>query len=186
MKYQYNFGFFEEWIKANPQIKTNVLLKAFGVKADSGIKKWVEGRQPIPVISMLRFCNTFNVPLSVFFRDSEAVEGTTLTLCPPISNDKLEPLEGYAKERKRGEHSLFDPLDVDSIQSVVPSINDKHKNEAIEDKHVHGCFDTDTQEHATTSDFIALELKNKEQINRLLDIIFKQQKLIEDLTKSHK
>lgn len=122
MKYQYNFGFFDEWIKANPQIKKKALLDALGIKADSGMKKWADRRYPMPVISMLRFCNSFNVPLSAFFRDMDADEQPT-TIPHPTINDQLEPDGGYIKpgeERQRGEHTILNPLAVEVMESNMP------------------------------------------------------------------
>ena len=131
MKYQYNFGFFDEWIKANPQIKKKALLDALGIKADSGMKKWADRRYPMPVISMLRFCNSFNVPLSAFFRDMDADEQPT-TIPHPTINDQLEPDGGYIKpgeERQRGEHTILDPLAVEVTESNMPDGSDWRKTE---------------------------------------------------------
>ena len=186
MKYQYNFGFLSDWLKANPNIKKNDILKAFGIKADSGIKKWIECEYTMPVISMLRFCNTFNVPLSVFFRDSDAIDKTTLILYPPTDNDILVPRGGYVKARERGGHSLFDPLDVTITPSVVPGLvtNDEKKDRKETQEPLASVINK--KEQVSISDIISLELKHKDQVGRLLDIISKQQKLIEDMAKSHK
>lgn len=192
MKYQYNFAFLEEWKKANPQIKDKVLCKALGVKANSGFMKWIERKRQMPVISLQRFCNSFNVPLSAFIRDADADRYKTIIL-RPSANDQLEPEGGYLKleqRRQRGEHTLFDPLDVTVTASVVPEsiVNDKKNvdDSEKEDKLGTHILDTDKCEHINISTLVMLEMEHKKQIGRLLDIISKQQKQIEDLTMSHK
>ena len=72
MKYQYNFSFLNEWLKANPEIPKGEILQAIGSKANNRFKAWVRCEGPMPVISMLRLCNAFQIPLSAFFRDADA------------------------------------------------------------------------------------------------------------------
>lgn len=188
MKYQYNYGFFDEWIKENPQIKKNVLQKALGVKADSGIRKWIDRQRPMPVVSMLRFCNSFNVPLSAFFRDADADTYTT-TIPQPNINDQLEPDGGYLKNdqnRQRGEHSILDPLDVDVVPSYIPgSINDTQRYNADAMR-----YDNNNDDESESSssqkvmaitpmdakELIALENKHSDERKTLLAIIEDLQK----------
>ena len=146
----------------------------------------------MPVISLLRFCNSFNVPISAFIRDADAESYKTI-IPRPSANDKLEPEGGYSKSgqsRQRGDHTLFDPLDVTVTPSLVPEIivNDKKNVDdgEKEDKLGTHILDTDKCEHINISTLVMLEMEHKKQISRLLDIISKQQKQIEDLTMSHK
>lgn len=206
MKYQYNFGFFDEWIKANPQIKKKALLDALGIKADSGMKKWADRRYPMPVISMLRFCNSFNVPLSAFFRDMDADEQPT-TIPHPTINDQLEPDGGYIKpgeERQRGEHTILDPLNVEITESNMPDGSDWGKTETDVSETVATARDGGTGEAMRKANekgvgtphsprtaneqaidanaLLALETTHAAQRDRLLDIIADQQRTITELT----
>lgn len=195
MRYQYNFGFLAEWVAANPQIKKTVILKALGIKADSGMKKWLEGRYPMPVISMLRLCNTFGIPLSAFFRDMDAEEQPTVIPLPRI-NEQLEPEGGYmerGEQRLRGESSIHNPLDVDKMKSVMPDslqtyIPHKEQNDNQEtqvsdipckqnEESTKKQTESKTIVSQTSIDTILkLEETHKAQIDKLLDIIDDLQK----------
>ena len=181
MKYQYNFSFLNEWLEANPEIPKGEILQAIGSKANNRFKAWVRCEGPMPVISMLRLCNAYQIPLSAFFRDADA--GTDGAVVPgmPMPNDILEPAQGYADnmdDRQQGERSILNPLNVQVTPSVVPGVAAKP------------CKDDDIQEPPATvgniSDanlaaIIKLENEHMAQQRRLLDIIAEQQKQIADL-----
>lgn len=182
MKYQYNFSFLNEWLKANPEIPKGEILQAIGSKANNRFKAWVRCEGPMPVISMLRLCNAYQIPLSAFFRDADA--GTDGAVVPgmPMPDDILEPVQGYADnmdDRQQGERSILNPLSVKVTPSVVPGVTARPTK-----------FD-DTPEPPATVDnvsdanlaaILALENRHIEQQRRLLDIIAEQQKQIADLT----
>lgn len=181
MKYQYNFSFLNEWLEANPEIPKGDILQAIGSKANNRFKAWVRCEGPMPVISMLRLCNAFQIPLSAFFRDADA--GTDGAVVPgmPMPNDILEPAQGYADnmdDRQQGERSILNPLSVRVTPSVVPGVTAKPVK--VDDK----------QEPPTTVEnigdanlaaIIKLENEHMAQQRRLLDIIAEQQKQIADL-----
>ncbi len=181
MKYQYNFSFLNEWLKVNPEIPKGEILQALGAKSNNRFKAWVRCEGPMPVISMLRLCNAFQIPLSAFFRDSDA--GTDGAVVPgmPTPNDILEPAQGYASstdERQHGERSMLNPLNVRVTPSVVPGVVAKP------------CKADDIQEQPATVDnindanlaaIIKMENEHMAQQRRLLDIIAEQQKQIADL-----
>lgn len=181
MKYQYNFSFLNEWLEANPEIPKGDILQAIGSKANNRFKAWVRCEGPMPVISMLRLCNAFQIPLSAFFRDADA--GTDGAVVPgmPTPNDILEPAQGYADnmdDRQQGERSILNPLSVRVTPSVVPGVSAKPVK--VDDK----------QEPPTTvgnigdanlAAIIKLENEHMAQQRRLLDIIAEQQKQIADL-----
>ena len=183
MKYQYNFSFLNEWLKANPEIPKGEILQAIGSKANNRFKAWVRCEGPMPVISMLRLCNAYQIPLSAFFRDADA--GTDGAVVPgmPTSNDRLEPAQGYADnmdDRQHGERSMLNPLNVRVTPSVVPGVVAKP------------CKADDKQEQPATVDnisdanlaaIIKMEKEHMAQQRRLLDIIAEQQKQIADLTR---
>ena len=184
MKYQYNFSFLNEWLEANPEIPKGEILQAIGTKANNRFKAWVRCEGPMPVISMLRLCNDFQIPLSAFFRDADA--GTDGAVVPgmPTPDDILEPAQGYADnmdDRQQGERSILNPLSVKVTPSVVPGV-------AMTPSEVHVPQEPAKTETAPISDanlaaIIKMENDHVAQQHRLLDIIAEQQKQISDLTR---
>lgn len=183
MKFQYNFSFLSQWLEANPEIPKGEILQALGAKSNNRFKAWVRCEGPMPVLSMLRLCNAYQIPLSAFFRDADAGEDGAVVPGMPTPNDILEPAQGYASstdERQHGERSMLNPLDVQIAPSVVPGVVAKTRETE------------DAQESATPADNISdanlaaivkLENEHIEQQRRLLDIIAEQQKQIADLTR---
>lgn len=181
MKYQYNFSFLNEWLKANPEIPKGEILKALGAKSNNRFKAWVRCEGPMPVLSMLRLCNAYQIPLSAFFRDADAGADGAVVPGMPMPDDILEPAQGYASstdERQHGERSMLNPLDVQIAPSVVPGVVAKTRETE------------DAQESATPVNKISdanlaaivkLENEHMAQHRRLLDIIAEQQKQIADL-----
>ena len=181
MKYQYNFSFLNEWLKANPEIPKGEILQAIGSKANNRFKAWVRCEGPMPIISMLRLCNAYQIPLSAFFRDADA--GTDGAVVPgmPMPDDILEPAQGYADnqdDRQQGERSILNPLSVKVTPSVVPGVTARPIKV------------NDTQEPPATGDNssdanlvsnITLENEHMAQQRRLLYILAEQQKQIADL-----
>ena len=181
MKYPYNFSFLDEWLKANPARPKGDTLQAIGSKANNRFKAWVRCEGPMPIISMLRLCNAYQIPLSAFFRDADA--GTDGAVVPgmPMPDDILEPAQGYADnqdDRQQGERSILNPLSVKVTPSVVPGVTARPIKA------------DDTQEPPATVDniseanlaaIIKMEKEYMAQQRRLLDIIAEQQKQIADL-----
>ena len=199
MRYQYNFSFLNEWLKANPEIPKGEILQAIGSKANNRFKAWVRCEGPMPVISMLRLCNAYQIPLSAFFRDSDA--GTEGAVVPgmPMPDDILEPTQGYADnmdDRQQGERSILNPLDVRITTSVVPGIVMKPSeaddtqeaakpttsNENADKKNT-SLPTTDNISDTNLAAIVALENRHIEQQQRLLDVIAEQQKQIANLTR---
>ena len=183
MKYQYNFSFLNEWLKANPEIPKGEILQAIGSKANNRFKAWVRCEGPMPVISMLRLCNAYQIPLSAFFRDADA--GTDGAVVPgmPMPDDILEPTQGYADnmdDRQQGEPSILNPLSVKVTPSVVPGVTTKQikADDTQEPPAV-----VDNISDANLAVIIKMEKEHMAQQRRLLDIIAEQQKQIADLTR---
>lgn len=181
MKYQYNFSFLNEWLEANPEIPKGDILQAIGSKANNRFKAWVRCEGPMPVISMLRLCNAFQIPLSAFFRDADA--GTDGAVVPgmPTPNDILEPAQGYADnmdDRQQGERSILNPLSVKVTTSVVPGVVAKPIK--VDDKQELPTT-VENISDANLAAIIKLENEHMAQQRRLLDIIAEQQKQIADL-----
>lgn len=181
MKYQYNFSFLNEWLKANPEIPKGEILQAIGSKANNRFKAWVRCEGPMPIISMLRLCNAYQIPLSAFFRDADAGTDGAVVPSMPMPDDILEPVQGYADnmdDRQQGERSILNPLSVKVTPSVVPGVTARPIKV------------DDTQEPPTAVDnvsdtnlaaIIKMENEHMAQQRRLLDIIAEQQKRIADL-----
>ena len=181
MRYQYNFSFLNEWLKANPEIPKGEILQAIGSKANNRFKAWVRCEGPMPVISMLRLCNAYQIPLSAFFRDADA--GTDGAVVPgmPMPDDILEPTQGYADnmdDRQQGERSILNPLSVKVTPSVVPGVTTKQikADDTQEPPAV-----VDNISDANLAVIIKMEKEHMAQQRRLLDIIAEQQKQIADL-----
>ena len=126
MKYQYNYSFLGRWMAKNKGITINTILRAIGSTSNNSLRLWEQGKCPMPVTSILRFCNTFQVPISAFFCDIDNNGNTSLAYIPPSPNDQFEPDGGYVKERKVGSRALYDPLDVTIIPSVIPGVSQNH------------------------------------------------------------
>ena len=181
MKYQYNFSFLNEWLEANPEIPKGDILQAIGSKANNRFKAWVRCEGPMPVISMLRLCNAYQIPLSAFFRDADA--GTDGAVVPgmPMPDDILEPAQGYADntdDRQHGERSILNPLNVQVRTSVVPGVVAKPIK--VDDTQEQSA-PVDNISDANLAAIIKMENEHMAQQRRLLDIIAEQQKQIADL-----
>lgn len=198
MMYQYNFSFLNEWLEANPEIPKGEILQALGAKSNNRFKAWVRGEGPMPVISMLRLCNAFQIPLSAFFRDVDAGADGAVVPGMPTPNDILEPAQGYASstdERQHGERSMLNPLDVRVVPSVVPGVvtrpreaDDRQEPATPAYNAAVGLKDTDQPvgdniSNTNLAAILDLEHRHMEQQHRLLDIIAEQQKQIANLTR---
>ena len=183
MKYQYNFSFLNEWLKANPEIPKGEILQAIGSKANNRFKAWVRSEGPMPVISMLRLCNAFQIPLSAFFRDADAGMDGAVVPGMPTPDDILEPVQGYADntdDRQQGERSILNPLSVKVTPSVIPGVVTRPVK--VDDTQQQSATAEDISD-ANLSAIIRLENEHMAQQRRLLDIIAVQQKQIADLTR---
>ena len=183
MKYQYNYSFLSEWLEANPNIPKGEIVQAIGAKSNNRFKAWVRGEGPMPINSMLRLCNAFQIPLSAFFRDADA--GTDGAVVPgmPTPNDILEPAQGYADntdDRQHGERSILNPLNVQVRPSVVPGVVAKQNN--VDDTQKQSA-PVDNISDANLAAIIKMENEHMAQQRRLLDNIAEQQKQISDLTR---
>lgn len=183
MKYQYCFSFLNEWLKANPEIPIGEILQALGAKSNNRFKAWARCEGPMPVISMLRLCNAYQIPLSAFFRDADA--GTDGAVVPgmPMPDDILEPAQGYADnmdDRQQGARSLLNPLNVKVTPSIVPGVTARPIK--VDDTQQQPAT-VDNISEANLAAIIKMEKEHMAQQCRLLDIIAEQQKQIADLTR---
>lgn len=121
MTYQYNYSFLSEWMKANKKISIGSILQAIGTKSNNSLHMWEQGMCAMPVIGLLRFCNTFKVPISAFICNTgEPYENDVM----PSDDAQFEPDGGYitdATTRQPGERRPLNPTDVTPTPSNVPN-----------------------------------------------------------------
>ena len=182
MRIQYNYSFLRKWMQVNRKISIDTILQAIGTTSNNSLRLWEKGKSPMPVTSIMRFCNTFQVPISAFFYDMDADNENPATYIKPDTNDQFEPDGGYVKERQQGSRGLYDPLDVQTIPSTVPGlVAPAQPEETPEPERANNTHMSTT----TTTDMealIELETKHSLQRDNLLDIIAEQQKQIAELT----
>lgn len=185
MRYQFNFGFLSQWLEANPDIQKGAILYALGTKANNSFKAWAQGEGAMPIITILRFCNSFQIPISAFIKDLDAGKEDFTIPALPSKNDMMEPVGGFLSiddRRGRGERSLLNPLDVKVVPSVVPGAVKKdegtktQKDGSIIKEVVVGNISDENMKR-----ILEIEAKHTAQQNRLLDIIADQQRQINDL-----
>ena len=193
MMYQYNYSFLDQWLDANKDVKRQDVREALGVKSNNGLKSWVEGKGPMPVLNIIRFCNSFQVPIACFFRDIETGDICKFTPEQPHIKDQLEPIGGYDEEggqRCRGQQNLEDPTKCSPRQSNIPveykdctiiqSVN-KFDDTDVPNKKQN--MANELEPIIDSNALIILENKHCDERKKLLDIIIEQQKKIADLTK---
>lgn len=185
MKYCYNYSFLEKWIKANRDITDRQILHAIGTTSNARLGHWEKMKAPIPTIQLMRFCNTFQVPITAFIVDTDDKYDKSideLDYVQPDINDQFEPDGGYIAQNERrpnGGRALRDPIDVDRIKSVVPGLTTiKVHRQNVQTGGIH-------QSASVNHAFInqsAYTLPEKEPdvslstLNKMLDIIAEQQK----------
>lgn len=210
MKYQYNFGFLKQWLAANPQLQVKTIQAALGSKSNNSWKSWANGEGTLPIISLLRLCNAFQIPLSAFFRDADSNGEAAVVPGIPTMDDELEPKGGFDRapsERLPGEKSYLDPLDVEVCLTTIPGITvrqdrkenaDKDEQETSNNKDVTDTTNDDAVLSANAGNMnsenlksliklqmqhAAIESRYLDNQNRLLDIIAAQQNQIANLTR---
>ena len=94
--YRFNYNFLALWQKANKGvISRNEILRGLGTKNTGSLAKWKRGEVAMPIESMLRLCNTFDIDLSNFFFNNEKF--SELTLRAATENDQTDPT-GYGRK----------------------------------------------------------------------------------------
>ncbi len=194
MKYQYNFAFLSEWMETNNDIPKGAIQQAIGARSNNGLKSWVRGEGPMPVMSMLRFCNTFQVPMSMFFRNADGDSAANDYPRMPDGTERTVPVGGFASSsssRSRGERTILDPTDVQVIRSVVPGLPRCEDAQTVPAGSTEVHVQTNAEQvgtivgnvsDANMSAIVELEQKHNERQEQLLTIIAEQQRQIADLT----
>lgn len=122
MMYRYNYSYLTEWMNANAQIPVNTILQAVGSKSNNSLRSWEQKLCAMPVITLLRFCNSFQIPIEAFicntgdpFKDRVHVS----------TSAQFEPDDGYTTDptlRLPGERKPLDPTNVNIVPSVLPHV----------------------------------------------------------------
>ena len=130
-QYQYNYSYLEKWMEANPHITNREIMLSFtgNINNNNSLALYAQRKTPMPIINLLRFCNTFGVPISAFIVEKGNNNGDDSDECTmrvePSVNDQMEPDGGYisvGERRHHGSRALRNPLEVDHIKSTVPGL----------------------------------------------------------------
>ena len=203
MLYRYNYSYLTEWMEANERIPVNTILQAVGSKSNNSLRSWEQRLCAMPVITLLRFCNSFQIPIEAFICNTG--EPFLDKVCVPASA-QFEPDGGYTTDpalRQPGERKPLDPTNVNIVPSVLPNViaSTPCKEEQTEATPI---AEAETLEQNETTDgntphaeegenllsLIALqqqhatnEAEHLKQQQAMLDIIKTQQAQIKALTK---
>lgn len=122
MLYKYNYSYLTEWIKANTQIPVNTILQAVGSKSNNSLRSWEQMLCAMPIVTLLRFCNSFQIPIEAFicntgdpFKDKVRIP----------TSAQFEPKGGYTTDpalRQPGERKPLDPTNVNIVPSILPNV----------------------------------------------------------------
>lgn len=94
--YRFNYNFLALWQQANRGvISRDEILRGLGTKNTGSLGKWKRGEVAMPIESLLRLCNTFDIDLSNFFFDNEKF--AEFQLHPSGDNDQTDPT-GYGRK----------------------------------------------------------------------------------------
>lgn len=204
MLYKFNYSFLKRWMEENKSISMSMILQAIGSTSNnSSLRLWEKGKSLIPLGTLLRFCNAFQVPISAFICDTEAKPEDPAPYVFPEESDQWEPDGGYVTARNPGNRAPLDPADVSFIPSRVPGYEksyteteDEYSIEAPETDTESKVHDNETtyasKENKDKGNFvpkeidilalIKLEEKHHEQRAEMLSIIERQRKQIAYLT----
>ena len=203
MLYRYNYSYLTEWIKANTQIPVNTILQAVGSKSNNSLRSWEQMLCAMPIITLLRFCNSFQIPIEAFicntgepFKDKVYIP----------TSAQFEPDGGYTTDpalRQPGERKPLDPTNVNIVSSILPNViaftpRKEQPTEAapITDAETiakNETSDCNTPQSEAITDLLSLialqqqhatnEAEHLKQQQNMLDIIKAQQAQIKALTK---
>ncbi len=140
--YVYNYGFLEDWMKANPRINRSELLKSIGMQDYGTLSKWFDGKTMIPLGQMMKFCNRWNVPITAFFLD-EMANGTS-AVAPISSEMKIKPLGGWPQDDRKAGKKVQDPRTTEHESSALPDYipTNVNKNYTKGGENSNGCENT--------------------------------------------
>lgn len=115
----YNYGFFADWLNANPKIRRYDVLHELGMSDYRTLQNWMEGKTMMPLTQMMKFCNRYNVPLTAFFYDEHADENSVFA--PIDISAMIEPDGGWKESDRRAGIKVGDPRTDTHHSSILPS-----------------------------------------------------------------
>ena len=121
--YTLNFNYLSQWMEANPKYSKRQVLKAIGSSDYECFNRWLNGELPMPINILLKFCNTFGVPLSNFFCDKNAP--ASFTVPAPTESDSTDPSGGYPDYGHRHGRQNTNPQAEQHLESNLPSSSEK-------------------------------------------------------------
>lgn len=114
----YNYGFLADWLRANPSVKRGDLLRSMEMCDYGTLAKWTNGETMMPLAQMMKFCNLWGVPITAFFMDEKADEGSVFT---PINTDaQVEPTGGWPDSSRKAGIKVCDPRTAIHMNSNIP------------------------------------------------------------------
>ena len=204
MLYKFNYSFLKRWMDENKSISMSMILQAIGSTSNnSSLRLWEKGKSLMPIGTLLRFCNAFQVPISAFICDTEAKPEDPAPYVFPEESDQWEPNGGYVTTRNPGNRAPLDPADVSFIPSRVPGYEksytktedeygietskDDIESKVYEDKAAYAYNKSKDERNFVPKEIdipalIELEKKHHEQRAEMLNIIERQRKQIAYLT----
>lgn len=114
----YNYGFLQDWLKANPKIKRYDVLAEMEMSYYRTLQNWMEGATMMPLTQMMKFCNRYNVPITAFFFDANADDDSIFTPIPPGA--MIEPAGGWVENDRKTGIKTGDPRTDIHIPSNLP------------------------------------------------------------------
>lgn len=118
-EYTYNYGFLGAWRRANSNLLKADVMKILGTSDYVCFNDWFDGKRPMPMQQVLRFCNAFAISPIVFFFN----EGRRPAGCPvpsPRPTDMPSPLGGYSQSKRSGRQNRDPHVDV-CVPSAMPA-----------------------------------------------------------------
>lgn len=100
MDYSYNYRYLREFME-NHKLRKKDLLEALGCGDYVSLNKWLDGKVPVHVTAMLKFCNYYNIPLDGFFFDGDGIPVDIHPTYPNADSQTL-PTDGYGIKVGRG------------------------------------------------------------------------------------
>lgn len=99
MDYSYNYGFLREFMEDH-RLQKKDLLEALGCSDYVSLNKWLDGKVPVHVTAMLKFCNYYNIPIDDFFFDGDGMP--CIRPVQPTAESQMLPTDGYGMKEGRG------------------------------------------------------------------------------------
>ena len=133
MNYRFNYDFFETFIQKN-HLRQKDILEALGTKDYSTVKRWIYKTNPIATETILRLCNTYGLPLSVFFYDLD--EPRPITIGNPGEGATLLAVGGYDNAKNATDPAPLFRKAVKWPVATTPVLTEasaKKKSEALTD-----------------------------------------------------